>query len=373
MPDERHGALPDAVRLPIAEIGEAPRGQETSGSLRGVFESTLDLVGESFLRTALIRLAKALELDAVYVGVHDRRRSQEPNGATIRTLAWVEDGDLRENVVSALAASPARDLEAEEILLYKQGVCTRFASDELLVSMQCQSWVGIPFFEPQPHSAPPIQTSPNRETGQRVVGHLALLDKKSIDPALLDLESLELLRRRLGAEIMRLERERQVLARRILDEATGLPNRNLFWDRLSTALDRAARGSHLVALIDIEVPEFDVLRSRFGDRAASEIGRRLRDAVRATDAVCRIGDNEFTVLLESIQDWRDVEAVSLSVYHALTHSPLELGTDAERLVARMGVAVYPEDGVDGELLLDRAGRARASRDEGGLGFYSVGP
>jgi diguanylate cyclase len=87
------------------------------------------------------------------------------------------------------------------------------------------------------------------------------------------------------------------------DPLTGLANRALFNERLSTALERHSRGGEALALLVIDLDDFKVVNDTFGhaagDRLLLAVGERLRGCVRADDTVARLGGDEFAVVLEA--------------------------------------------------------------------------
>lgn len=98
------------------------------------------------------------------------------------------------------------------------------------------------------------------------------------------------------------------------DPLTGLPNRRLLLDRLKQTLKTNARSGEHAALLFIDLDDFklinDTLGHDIGDLLLQEVGRRLRDCVRAEDTVARLGGDEFVVLLKGLSAASDAEAAA---------------------------------------------------------------
>ena len=135
------------------------------------------------------------------------------------------------------------------------------------------------------------------------------------------------------------------------DELTGLPNRRLFQDRLSSALVRARRNGSQTALLLVDLDDFkqvnDTLGHHAGDQLLKHVGRVFSDRVRRSDTVARTGGDEFSVILDDPISREDAERVGKSLMELLKE-PLELGNQTLRIGASVGVAVFPEDASDEE-------------------------
>ncbi len=130
------------------------------------------------------------------------------------------------------------------------------------------------------------------------------------------------------------------------DELTGLPNRRLFQDRLSSALERARRTGAQAALLLVDLNRFkrvnDTLGHHTGDLLLQRVGAILAGRVRRSDTVARTGGDEFSVILEEPTDRREAEQVGLSLMDLLKE-PLQLGQHTVQIGASVGLAVFPED------------------------------
>jgi diguanylate cyclase (GGDEF)-like protein/PAS domain S-box-containing protein len=143
------------------------------------------------------------------------------------------------------------------------------------------------------------------------------------------------------------------------DHLTGLPNRQLFLDRLDQALRRAKRVGGHVALIYIDLDHFKGLNDAYGhahgDRVLVETGLRLRSCVRESDTVARLGGDEFVVVLPDLLLIEDALPVAAKIQQSL-YDP-DTGGGRLFLGASVGVACYPEHGLDQDTLLALADTA----------------
>jgi diguanylate cyclase (GGDEF)-like protein len=155
------------------------------------------------------------------------------------------------------------------------------------------------------------------------------------------------------------------------DPLTGLPDRAIIRDRLERAVHIAARNEQQVAVLLVDIDGFRALNAGYGHATGDRVLRGLAErlaAVRISDTVSRWSGDTFLILLDPV---RDVEA-AIEVAGGLcvaTRGAFDLESDLSlTLTASVGVAVYPHDGPNVDMLLDSAERAvRAARLTGGDG------
>lgn len=144
------------------------------------------------------------------------------------------------------------------------------------------------------------------------------------------------------------------------DTVTGLPNRNLFGDRLQQALQVAERDQRQLAILFIDLDHFkdvnDSLGHGVGDALLAEMGRRFSSEVRSSDTIARLGGDEFTVLLDGAQGSHYFSMIAQNLL-AAAQRPVMVGDHQVFTSASIGVTFYPEDGQDVEVLLQRADQA----------------
>ena len=153
------------------------------------------------------------------------------------------------------------------------------------------------------------------------------------------------------------------------DVASGFINRDLFFDRLQSALIRAKNASQRLALLHINLDDFRSFNESFGYRQSDQLilklAERLRAELRRADSLLRIGGDELAIIIEKMDDSPDVAQIILKIVAALGE-PVPIDGQAVVVSASMGVATYPEAGDSPENLLRRANRAmfEAKRDSG---------
>lgn len=133
------------------------------------------------------------------------------------------------------------------------------------------------------------------------------------------------------------------------DELTGLPNRRLFHDRLSTALERAKRSGLQTALLMVDLDNFkevnDTLGHHTGDLLLQKIATLFLKRIRSSDTVARTGGDEFAIILEPPVTRTDAMLVGRQLL-ALLEQPFELHGKTIHAGASVGIALFPDDAQD---------------------------
>lgn len=156
------------------------------------------------------------------------------------------------------------------------------------------------------------------------------------------------------------------------DLLTGLPNRQLFHDRLDQEIKKAQRAGQALAVLFLDLDQFkevnDTLGHNVGDILLTEAAKRVTDCVRATDTVARLGGDEFTIILGNLDDPTSVERVARSILQKLAE-PFQLGEDVAYVSASIGITLYPEDATDIDVLLKNADQAMYTAKDQGRNRY----
>ncbi len=158
------------------------------------------------------------------------------------------------------------------------------------------------------------------------------------------------------------------------DALTGLPNRVLLRDRLEQAIRTAGREALPLALLVMDLNGFkevnDTLGHQMGDVLLQQVARRLQQALRSSDTVARLGGDEFAVLLPG--DARAGAQIAGQKLLDALDAPFTIDGYGIDVGASIGIAVYPEHGLDAQTLLRRADVAMyvAKRGKRGAVFYA---
>jgi diguanylate cyclase len=153
---------------------------------------------------------------------------------------------------------------------------------------------------------------------------------------------------------------REARVRALHDSLTGLPNRELFDDRLTHAIALADRHDWTLAVMFLDLDQFKSLNDAHGhtagDAALKTIAQRLMQYVRDEDTVCRNGGDEFLYLLMNPRGKKNIEQIAYSVLRTIAQ-PVPVAGRQLTIKASIGIAIYPEHGTSGGQLIAKADAA----------------
>jgi diguanylate cyclase (GGDEF)-like protein/PAS domain S-box-containing protein len=156
------------------------------------------------------------------------------------------------------------------------------------------------------------------------------------------------------------------------DSLTGLPNRTLFYQTLSEAIELARDKQWRIAVMFIALDRFkiinDSLGAALGDEMLRQFSSRLVQCVRIRDTVGRLGGDEFALILTMTRDQQDAINVANEVREAL-RAPFDLHGQQAGLTTSIGIAMYPDDATDPDTLLRYADTAMVRAKEAGRDGY----
>lgn len=156
------------------------------------------------------------------------------------------------------------------------------------------------------------------------------------------------------------------------DNLTGLPNRRLFFDRLSTQIDMAAQNNELFSLIMINVNKFSQINDYYGhdvgDLFLIEVSDRLRQFMLKGDSIANLGKDEFAMILPGVHDRAQINKVVNKLFKVF-QKPIEVeGNTIEKTIS-VGIASYPRDGRnDVEILQNCDVALKKAQQEAGNSF-----
>lgn len=156
------------------------------------------------------------------------------------------------------------------------------------------------------------------------------------------------------------------------DTLTGLPNRDLFNDRLLQAVAWAHRYNQVFALLFIDLDNFKPINDKFGhpvgDQIIKEIGQRMLNRLRTSDTTYRYGDDEFVVILQNIKANDDALLVAEKIL-GIIGKPFDIEGEEYSLSASIGISLYPSDSDDPDTLIKQADQAMyRAKEKGKNGF-----
>lgn len=170
----------------------------------------------------------------------------------------------------------------------------------------------------------------------------------------------------------RKQQEQKIHQLAYIDELTGLANRRMFFDRLQLSLANAHRHNHQLAVLFLDLDLFkrinDTLGHQAGDQALKEVARRISETVREGESVARLGGDEFTILLPEISQTDPLECLARRLIKQI-EKPVRLLDQEFFLTTSIGIAVYPQDGVNAEQLVKHADVAMYQAKNSGRNQY----
>lgn len=141
------------------------------------------------------------------------------------------------------------------------------------------------------------------------------------------------------------------------DSLTGLANRTLLNELLPKVLANASRKNLQLAICYLDLNAFKPINDLHGhvagDAVLKAVGKRMLECVREVDVVARIGGDEFIILLTGLESSEACQAICNRLRASITQ-PVQFGKDALSVGVSIGVALFPHDGEDIELLMSLA-------------------
>ena len=188
-----------------------------------------------------------------------------------------------------------------------------------------------------------------------VLGIFSTYSKEAREPTDVEQRLIDVATRIAGIAIQRRLAEDRIQFMATHDALTGLSNRTLLNDRLSQAVLYAQRYDRWVTVLFVDLDNFKFINDSLGHNAGDEllktVANRMVGCIRATDTVVRIGGDEFVIVL--FDQPKDVDAISETVrkIQSAIAEPICMEGNHLRVTSSIGIASYPNDGVDADTLL----------------------
>jgi diguanylate cyclase (GGDEF)-like protein/PAS domain S-box-containing protein len=160
------------------------------------------------------------------------------------------------------------------------------------------------------------------------------------------------------------------------DALTGLPNRNLFYERLNQCLTWANTHEQMVALLFLDLDGFkqinDTLGHGVGDVLLQAVAKRLNGCLRTSDTVARLGGDEFVIILPAIPGVPDVAKVAEKTLSTLSQS-FAIAGHTISVTTSVGISIYPTNSEEIEILIQQADDAMYQAKERGKNQFVFAP
>ncbi|MGV0026088.1 CHASE2 domain-containing protein [Phormidesmis priestleyi] len=187
--------------------------------------------------------------------------------------------------------------------------------------------------------------------------------------------------RRTTAELSRSNAELRLSQNRLSylanhDALTGLPNRNLFYERLNRCLEWANTHQQVVALLFLDLDGFkqinDTLGHGVGDVLLQAVAKRLTGCLRTSDTVARLGGDEFVIILPAIPGISDVTKVAEKILSTLSQS-FAIAGHTISVTTSIGISIYPHSNEEIEALIQQADDAMYQAKKRGKNQFVFAP
>jgi diguanylate cyclase (GGDEF)-like protein/PAS domain S-box-containing protein len=168
--------------------------------------------------------------------------------------------------------------------------------------------------------------------------------------------------------------EKTILLQATRDPLTHLPNREEFRARFNQALEQAKRNSGQMALMFLDIDRLKIVNDRLGhdegDRLLKVVASRLTSSLRAEDAASRFGGDEFLVLINETRSDKDAVVAAEKILKAV-NLPVKIGNHTLYPSVSVGIAMYPNDGLNLDGLKKNADIALYRAKESGRNRFSL--
>jgi len=175
-----------------------------------------------------------------------------------------------------------------------------------------------------------------------------------------DVKLMQFVSQQIAIALERKQNQEKLIHNSLYDYLTGLPNRLLFYDRFNMKIVSAKRNNQRIAVMFLDLDNFKKVNDSYGhdigDKLLKGIAKRLKKLIRETDDICRLGGDEFVILFAEITRIEDISKIANKILRSV-EKPFQFGELKIIISTSIGIAIYPQDGKDIEILIKCADTA----------------
>ncbi|WP_291635175.1 EAL domain-containing protein [Clostridium sp.] len=173
---------------------------------------------------------------------------------------------------------------------------------------------------------------------------------------------------------IRIEMEEKVKKLAYYDYLTGLPNKRLFVDRLNQCILDSVQNEKALGLLFLDLDSFkrvnDTMGHDKGDELLKMVSKRLTNAISKSDTVCRVGGDEFLILIQNLENEHSIIEVSEKIL-SIFKGPFTIDSNDLFITTSIGGSIYPIDGCDVDTLIKNADIAMYRAKEKGRNKFEL--
>jgi diguanylate cyclase (GGDEF)-like protein len=322
------------------------------------------------------------EINALIVRVHDQdelfsdacRIAVEHGGFDVAQLSMIDRAALKVESVAMAGKNPQLVSMIELILRKNAGhpaamVAQAIAKKKAMVSNDSQNDAYVPFGDVYAALGVHSKAILPLIVADEVVGVLALYAAEHEFFHAEEMRLLNGLADDIALAIHHIDQQRQLDHLASYDPLTGLANRRLLLGRLTQRMGNAADNAQRLALLLIDMERFkninDSLGRPAGDALLQQVAQWLTQQAGDVSRVARIGEDHFAVVLPEKQHASELTAQLDTIIETFLGHSFRLNDDVYRISAKFGVAIYPDDGVEADILFNNAETALKKAKAGG--------
>lgn len=156
------------------------------------------------------------------------------------------------------------------------------------------------------------------------------------------------------------------------DALTGLPLRSLLYDRIEMSIHRADRYKKISGILFVDLDDFkqvnDLYGHQIGDSCLINVSKRMKKRIRSEDTLCRLGGDEFIIVIDQIECIADDENLTQSLIEAVA-KPMVIEENQIRVSVSIGISLYPNHAKTIDTLIRLADQAMYQAKKYGKNSY----